>query len=50
MSVKDPVCGGQAHENTPFKAEFRGKKYLFCSSKCLAQFDKNPSQYSKKGK
>ncbi len=35
---RDPVCGMEVDENTPFTAEKDGKTYYFCSAACREKF------------
>jgi YHS domain-containing protein len=42
----DPVCTMGVSKDTPHFTEFEGKKYLFCSDKCKAQFSKEPVLYA----
>jgi YHS domain-containing protein len=42
----DPVCGMEVDpETTPWKAEYDGKTYYFCSPGCRADFENNPEKY-----
>ena len=51
VMVKDPVCGMDVDEtSSPFRSEFEGVKYFFCSAGCKTAFDKNPGQYVQVGK
>ena len=47
--AKDPVCGIKLDEaqakSMPWKSDYQGKTYFFCSEKCKSQFDKNPPQF-----
>ena len=48
-AVKDPVCDinlddAQA-KSMPWKSDYQGKTYFFCSEKCKKQFDKSPTQF-----
>ncbi len=36
--ARDPICGMEVSENTPFAAVKDAKKYFFCSARCLAKF------------
>lgn len=46
--VIDPVCGMQISEQSAFdKMVYNGQSYYFCSEKCLAKFQANPTQYVK---
>lgn len=47
--VKDPVCGMDVDpKKAAASAEYRGKKYHFCSEGCKKEFEKNPPKYVKK--
>jgi P-type Cu+ transporter len=42
----DPVCGMTVDpEQAAGAAEYQGRRYLFCSSSCLARFQATPEQY-----
>ncbi len=44
--AKDPVCGMTVNEKTAkFTSKQMGKTYYFCSSNCMATFNKNPNKY-----
>ncbi len=45
--VKDPVCGMRIDEwaEAPF-TEYLGKRYLFCSDRCLERFQVEPDRYA----
>jgi YHS domain-containing protein len=44
----DPVCGMQIFpEAAPAERIVEGRRYIFCSSQCAAQFDTNPLRYLK---
>ncbi len=49
VAVKDPICGMNLDEaqakSMPWKSDYQGKTYFFCSQKCKKQFDKSPKQY-----
>jgi heavy metal translocating P-type ATPase len=34
----DPICGISVNETTALRAEFEGRKYFFCSQRCLRTF------------
>ncbi len=42
----DPVCTMEVKKDTPHVAEHDGRKYLFCSDKCKAEFTKDPVKYA----
>jgi YHS domain-containing protein len=44
--VTDPVCGMSVDEwSADIKTEYEGKRYVFCSSRCLERFREIPSNY-----
>jgi Cu+-exporting ATPase len=44
--VKDPVCGMDVDPHTtPYRAEFRGRTYYFCSDGCRVSFEADPEKY-----
>lgn len=44
----DPVCGMQIRpEAAPAERIVEGRRYIFCSSRCAAQFDADPTRYLK---
>lgn len=45
-SARDVVCGMEVDvSNPPYTAVFRNRKYYFCSSSCLIQFDASPNRF-----
>jgi Cu+-exporting ATPase len=44
-TVKDPVCGMNVIPPAKGQAEYKGKTYYFCNSKCLVKFNENPEKY-----
>lgn len=42
---KDPICGMDVSEDTPYKTQFKGKTYFFCSVVCKNVFEKEPHKY-----
>lgn len=40
----DPACGGEVRENTPWKADYQGKTYFFCSRACRDKFTQSPEE------
>ena len=40
----DPVCGGEVREDTPWKADYQGKTYFFCSRACRDKFTAAPEE------
>ena len=46
--VRDPVCGMRVDEWTAaLFAEHRGRRFVFCSARCLERFEADPSQYTR---
>ena len=43
--MKDPVCGMTVKPESPYRCEYRGVEYRFCSAKCLAKFHAAPEDY-----
>ena len=44
--VRDPVCGMTVDPNvTPYRYEFKGQNYYFCSAGCRAKFMADPRKY-----
>lgn len=41
----DVVCGITAKQNSPYRCDYKGETYLFCSSECRQKFSANPDQY-----
>ncbi|MDD5131602.1 MAG: heavy metal translocating P-type ATPase [bacterium] len=47
--AKDPVCGMDVEEKTSsLQAEYKGRKYYFCSPGCKNSFEHDPEQYLSK--
>jgi putative ABC transport system ATP-binding protein len=45
--VRDPVCGMRVDEWTaPVSTEHSGRRYVFCSSRCLVRFEADPERYA----
>jgi Cu+-exporting ATPase len=42
---KDPVCGMDVSADAPFRSQFSGKTYVFCSRRCLDRFEQNPEAF-----
>ncbi|MCE5313587.1 MAG: YHS domain-containing protein [Armatimonadota bacterium] len=42
---KDPVCGQYVSVGTPYKCEYEGEMYYFCSAACAEEFDINSEDY-----
>lgn len=40
----DPVCGGEVREDTPWRADYQGKTYFFCSRTCRDRFTAAPEE------
>lgn len=45
--VKDLVCGMEVSETVGYSLVFEGKKYIFCSQGCRAEFKRRPQDYLK---
>ena len=46
VGVIDPVCGMNVDLNTtPYRAEYAGKTYGFCSATCQSKFTAEPTRY-----
>lgn len=50
--MKDPVCGKVVGTGSyfdtpvwPFVADYKNKKYYFCSKECLDKFEAEPEKY-----
>lgn len=43
---KDPVCGMNVADNSPYKSRYAGDEYAFCCSACKAEFDQEPDAYA----
>jgi YHS domain-containing protein/positive regulator of sigma E activity len=43
---RDPVCGMEVPEDTPYKTEHGGMTYLFCCEACKVKFEKDPDGYT----
>jgi RND family efflux transporter MFP subunit len=48
-TINDPVCGmdlgGAQALSAPWKSDYQGQTYYFCSEQCKQQFDGNPAQF-----
>jgi Cu+-exporting ATPase len=42
---KDPVCGMTVSAESPHRASYKGREYLFCGAGCRAKFEANPEKY-----
>ena len=45
VEEKDPVCGMVVDPGSPAKAEHRGKRYYFCSTRCAERFEREPEKF-----
>lgn len=45
MKRKDPICGMDVDETTPYKFELDGQTYYFCSAGCMEKFKAEPEKY-----
>jgi len=44
----DPVCFAIVDEDAaPFKENYKGKEYYFCTNYCRKQFLENPKRYTR---
>lgn len=43
--MKDPVCKMDVENTTPYKINYKGITYYFCSQDCLNEFKNNPIKY-----
>lgn len=44
--MKDLVCGMTVDETAPFRAEYNGQAFYFCSAHCLKKFQAEPESYT----
>ncbi len=44
-TFRDPVCGMQVQEDSPYRYELADKVHRFCSTSCLEKFKADPSRY-----
>ncbi|MFQ6007902.1 MAG: heavy metal translocating P-type ATPase [Candidatus Zixiibacteriota bacterium] len=44
MSPKDPICGMNVDETTPYQTQRDGETFYFCSSHCLDKFEQEYAQ------
>jgi YHS domain-containing protein len=42
----DPVCGLEVDAETPYRVLHGGRELWFCSSSCLAEFQRHPERYA----
>src|SRR5687767_4717 len=47
VESRDPVCGMTPRPDTPHRARFRDREFLFCSAGCRARFEADPERYLK---
>jgi Cu+-exporting ATPase len=47
--LKDPVCGMDVSDQSPYRTVHGGHTTYFCSAKCKAKFDAAPSHYDAAG-
>lgn len=40
-----PVMGGKVDKDTPYTAEYKGKKIGFCCPACIEKFNADPEKY-----
>ncbi|MGC8608411.1 MAG: YHS domain-containing protein [Thermoplasmata archaeon] len=45
--MKDVICGMKVDKKSPYKSEYNGEEYYFCSKHCKEEFDKNPIKYTR---
>ncbi len=45
-SLNDPVCGMKVKPDSPYKEDFKGQAFHFCSAKCQEKFRAAPQQYA----
>ncbi len=43
---KDPVCGMNVEADQGYSELYEGRRYRFCSRKCLDTFDTEPQRYA----
>jgi len=43
--TRDPVCGMRVDRKTPFRSEWNGQTFYFCSAGCKERFDAEPERY-----
>ena len=43
--ARDPVCGMTVDRRTPFRSEWNGQTFYFCSAGCKERFDAEPVRY-----
>ncbi|MCG2794257.1 MAG: YHS domain-containing protein [Weeksellaceae bacterium] len=47
VNAEDPICHMKTADFLKDTADYKGKKYGFCSEHCKAEFKKNPEKYAK---
>src|SRR5688572_29134089 len=47
VESRDPVCGMTPRPDTPHRARFLDREFLFCSAGCRARFEADPERYLK---
>ncbi|MDD3579932.1 MAG: heavy metal translocating P-type ATPase [Desulfobacca sp.] len=45
----DPVCGMRVRPNSPFRIQYEGQDFAFCSPRCLELFQNQPGRYLEPG-
>ena len=50
VNAEDPVCKMKTADYLKDTADYKGKKYGFCSDHCKAEFKKNPEKYDQNAK
>lgn len=43
--MNDPVCGMTVGGNAKLRADFQGQRFLFCSKRCLSEFQADPTKF-----
>ncbi|QXJ32410.1 SelT/SelW/SelH family protein [Saccharolobus shibatae] len=43
--MQDPVCKMEVENTTPYRINYKGITYYFCSKECLDEFKVNPTKY-----
>lgn len=43
--MPDPVCGMLVQPDSPFRLQYRGVDYVFCSDHCLDTFKREPGRF-----
>jgi P-type Cu+ transporter len=46
MTYKDPICGMDVEEDTPYKSQIGGETYYFCCLGCKEEFENNQATQS----